>query len=276
MYKENDFQKEGPQSSWKWDHLRDEVSPFPSPSLPWPASNLSKSVFPSLSPPPSPWAVWFFYVNILADLRTVLLIHLIVTNNGSVSPANYFTSLTDACLSCTFREKESSAHMSNNNNLVKNLMHSHFFPSTGFALWMFKRKEKKEKDSPISLKGHSMQYINEENHWRSLWQKRRMSQTKAGPPVDQPPVWGGGGGGGGWKGERRDGISSLTLLELGGTGCRSKAGDKTRVHIKSLNSDQVSLQRISNFYLLYVFTIFNLTVKCPALLRASQLRSVLK
>lgn len=60
-----------------------------------------------------------------------------------------------------------------------------------------------------------------------------------------------------------------------GTGCRSKAGDEARVHIKSLNSDQVSLQKVSNFYLLYVFTIFNLTVKCPALLRASQLCAVL-
>lgn len=109
MYKENHFQKEGSQSSWKWDHLRDEVSAFPSPSLPWPASNFSKSVFPSLSPPPSPWAVWFFCVNILADLRTVLLIHLILTNNGSVSPVNYFTSFTDACLSFMFSGEESSA-----------------------------------------------------------------------------------------------------------------------------------------------------------------------
>lgn len=143
MYKENHFQKEGSQSSWKWDHLRDEVSPFPSPSLPWPASNLSKSVFPSPSPPPFPWAAWFFYVSVLADLRTVLLIHLIDTNNGSVSPANYFTSLTDACLSCTLIEEESSAYTSNNNNLIKNLMHSDSFPSTGFALWIFKSKLKK-------------------------------------------------------------------------------------------------------------------------------------
>lgn len=75
--------------------------------------------------------------------------------------------------------------------------------------------------------------------------------------------------------EESDCISSLTLLELGGTGCRSKAGDEAHVHIKSLNSDQLSLQRISNFYLLYVFTVFNLTVKCPALLRASQLCAAL-
>lgn len=63
--------------------------------------------------------------------------------------------------------------------------------------------EKREKISPISSEGHSTQDVNEENHWRSLWQKRRRSQMKAGPPVHQPPVWGGGGGGGGWKGERR-------------------------------------------------------------------------
>lgn len=163
---------------------------------------------------------------------------------------------------------------------LKNLMHSHLFPSTGFVLWMFKRKGKKkkrEKSNQISLEGHSMQDVNEENHWRSLWQKRRMSQTKAGPPMHQPPVWGGGGGGGGggWKSKRRDCISSLTFLELGGTGYRSKAGDEAGVHTKSLNSDQVSLQRISKFYLLYVFAVFNLTVKCPALLRASQLYTAL-
>lgn len=139
------------------------------------------------------------------------------------------------------------------------------------------KEKKKNKDEKISLisSGHSTQDTNEENHWRSLWQKRRMNQMKAGPPMHQPPVWGGGGGGGGWKGERRDCNSSLTLLELGGTGCRSEAGDEAHVHIKSLNADQICLQRISNFYLLYVFTIFNLTVKCPALLRASQLCTAL-
>lgn len=80
-------------------------------------------------------------MDILADLRTVLLIHLIVTNNGSVSPVNYFTSLTDACLSFMFSGEESSAHTSNNNNLIRRLMRSDFFPSTRGC---FKKTEKKK------------------------------------------------------------------------------------------------------------------------------------
>lgn len=62
----------------------------------------------------------------------------------------------------------------------------------------------------------------------------------------------------------------MTLLEFGVTGCTSKAGHEAFVHIKSLTSDQVFLQRTTNFYLLYVFTILSLAVKCPALLRVSQ------
>lgn len=43
---------------------------------------------------PFPWVYWLLFSlsNILADLRAVLLIHLIVTNNGSISPVNYLTS----------------------------------------------------------------------------------------------------------------------------------------------------------------------------------------
>lgn len=54
-----------------------------------------------------------------------------------------------------------------------------------------------------------MKDINEENHWRSLWQKRRMSQMKAGPPMHQP-VWGGGGGCGAER-VREESVSSAWL-----------------------------------------------------------------
>lgn len=54
-----------------------------------------------------------------------------------------------------------------------------------------------------------MKDINEENHWRSLWQKRRMSQMKAGPPMHQP-VWGAGGGCGAER-MREETVSSAWL-----------------------------------------------------------------
>lgn len=72
-----------------------------------------------------------------------------------------------------------------------------------------KKQRKKGKISPVFWRVTAWRTINEENHWRSLWQKRRMSQMKAGPPMHQPVC--GGGGGCGAERVREETASSVWL-----------------------------------------------------------------
>lgn len=71
--------------------------------------------------------------------------------------------------------------------------------------------------------------------------------------MPQPPVWVSGSSRG-WKGEERDCISSLFLLKLGGTSCRSKTRDRAHVHIKSLISDQTSIWSASPAFIYCIYS----------------------
>lgn len=112
-----------------------------------------------------------------------------------------------------------------------------------------KKAKKKGGKQPSFLEGHSVKDINEENHWRSLWQKRRTSQMKARPPMHQP-VWGGGGGYGTER-VREETVSSVWLdWNLEPLAAEARQEMRLVSTSKAWLLTRFTLQRTSNFYLL--------------------------